>query len=113
MEGEGSRSGETPSKKRKLNSDASQVELTKKSDEPQTRFRSEFWHDDGNIVIQIENTYFKLYRGQLSALSTLFADLLQDDGKPVGSKMNGCPLYRVEGTTAEDFESLLTWIEDT
>lgn len=90
------------------------MELAKKrkSDEPETARRSEFWYEDGNVIIQIEDKHFKLYRGQLSGLSTFFADLLQDDGKPVRSNIDGCPLYRVEGTTAGDFEMLLTWVRD-
>lgn len=60
-------------------------------------------------MIQIDDIHFKLYRGQLSRISTFFADLFKEN--LINWHMDGCPLYRVEETTAGDFEALLTWMQ--
>ena len=70
-----------------------------------------YWYDDGNVVVQVDDTQFKLYRGQLSRHSTYFAELFQE---PLTEYcVDGHPCYVIRGTNVEDFVALLNAINDT
>lgn len=42
-----------------------------------TKRHEHFWFEDGNIVLVAQQTAFKVYRGLLSAQSTVFFDMFQ------------------------------------
>ncbi|KAG6811025.1 hypothetical protein H0H92_009328 [Tricholoma furcatifolium] len=78
-----------------------------------------FWHLDGNLLVQIEKTRFRLHRSVLARQSKWFeekfsqreeaAELVQADDS------HDIPLYDLSGKeiTAEDFEAVLLASEDT
>jgi len=69
-----------------------------------------YWYDDGNVIIQIDDTPFKLYCGQLSSHSTYFTELFQEP--PPQRDIDGGPLYVVSGTNVVDFVALLNAMKD-
>ncbi|KAI0760909.1 hypothetical protein BD413DRAFT_617431 [Trametes elegans] len=72
-----------------------------------------FWYPDGNVVIRVESTLFKLYRSRLAQYCRHFANIFegQDNGAS-GTQIEGHPLYHApEGLILEDFEQLLTALE--
>ncbi|KAH9918696.1 hypothetical protein B0H21DRAFT_895581 [Amylocystis lapponica] len=79
----------------------------------------QFWHLDGSVVIQIENTIFRLHRSRLAQQSGYFAntfakspaepnviELGDDDGV-----VDRCPVYKVAGVAVDDFAALLTALD--
>lgn len=74
----------------------------------------EIWFDDGNIVLQAEQTLFKVYRGVLGALSPFFHDmfLLPQQETDQSEKYEGCPLIEMAGDLAEDVRVFLKAIFD-
>ncbi|KAI9450148.1 hypothetical protein BJY52DRAFT_201777 [Lactarius psammicola] len=85
----------------------------------------DFWHPDGSVVVEAENTKFKLHQSMLQRHSAYFASLFQKKGMPSQggraylevevderSPNAHIPVYRVSETTAEDFAALLTVIEE-
>ncbi|KZP20255.1 hypothetical protein FIBSPDRAFT_954639 [Athelia psychrophila] len=108
-------SNESRDNKRKADPDIASSSLPKKIKhiEVPTIKRSElYWYKDGNVIIQIEDTHFELYRGQLSRASNFFARLLQgSDENPLGPKLHD-PLYvHVTEINAADFILLLEWLK--
>ena len=86
---------------------------------PDSTFRPEvvlrrvkgLWFEDGNVVLQAENTVFKLYRGILSRESTVFADMFslpQPDARLPGFEdtYDGCQLVRMHDDE-DDLEHFL------
>jgi hypothetical protein len=73
----------------------------------------DFWHPDGSVIIEVGKTRFCLHQSTLQKNSTYFADAFQKrGGHQGGGKRTQLPVYRVDETTAEDFVSLLTIIEE-
>lgn len=85
----------------------------------------DFWHPDGSVVVEAENTKFKLHQSMLQKNSAYFASLFQKKGMPSQggrayleveaderSPNAHIPVYRITETTAEDFAALLTAIEE-
>ncbi|KAA1467440.1 hypothetical protein DENSPDRAFT_244712 [Dentipellis sp. KUC8613] len=92
-----------------------------------------FWHLDGSVVIQIQDTIFKLHRSRLAKQSTYFANLFArsergitgDADQEMADEENGregtsgfgqgdaaCPTYTVDVTTPLDFERLLVALDE-
>ena len=85
----------------------------------------DFWHPDGSVVVQVENTKFRLHQSTLQKHSAYFATLFGGSEK---NRRGGrsylevevderspnvhIPVYRVAETTADDFATLLTVIEE-
>ena len=84
---------------------------------PTSLIRSQdVWYDDGNVVIQTENTVFKVFRGILASNSTVFADMFsvpQPTSAPItGPDMyDSCPLVQIYDTS-EDTKHFLKAIHD-
>ncbi|KDR70693.1 hypothetical protein GALMADRAFT_254733 [Galerina marginata CBS 339.88] len=71
--------------------------------------RSQFWFEDGSIVIEAEQTQFCVHRTILTGHSKFFGDMFsvpQPDGEVL---VEGCHVVRVSDT-AEDWENFLTVI---
>ncbi|KAJ7083469.1 hypothetical protein C8R44DRAFT_54436 [Mycena epipterygia] len=68
---------------------------------------TEFWFDDGTIVLQVENTLYRVYRGLLSSHSTVFRDTFSIP-QPVEDRIEieGCPVVQLHDTT-RDFTHFL------
>lgn len=105
--------------KRKHSSDPEEPEapadvlVKRPKSEPETIKHPDYWYDDGNVVIQIDNTQFKLYRGQLSRHSAYFADLFKEPAEETQRHVEGYPHYVVDGTNVEDFQALLGVVDST
>ena len=85
----------------------------------------DFWHPDGSVIVQVERTKFRLHQSTLQKHSAYFAAMFLENGKKGGNRRylevevderspNGghLPVYRVSETTADDFASLLSLIEE-
>lgn len=69
--------------------------------------RGEPWFDDGNIVLQAENTQWRIYRGILSASSSVFADMFAIPQPATGEDLvDGCPVVAVTDS-AQDWKCVL------
>ncbi|KAJ7609243.1 hypothetical protein DFH06DRAFT_1017343 [Mycena polygramma] len=88
---------------------------------------SRFWALDGNVVLQFGAVAFKLHRSRLSTQSVWFEKLfekragreepLEEDEKDIENvvveDMDGTDIYHLDSLgTVEDFEALLTAMED-
>jgi hypothetical protein len=90
----------------------------------------DFWHPDGSVIIEVEKTKFRLHQSTLQKHSAYFAAMFHqgenlkgggggnrrrylevevDERSPNGGHL---PVYRVPETTADDFASLLSLIEE-
>ena len=82
---------------------------------PTTLIRSQdVWYDDGNVVIQTENTVFKVFRGILASNSAVFADMFsvpQPTNATVPDAYDSCPLIQMYDTP-EDAKHFLKAIHD-
>jgi hypothetical protein len=93
----------------------------------EARFHPDFWHPDGSVIIQVEKTKFRLHQSMLEKKSAYFAaafgekgshrrggraylEVEIDERSPNGHHL---PVYRVSETTADDFATLLTVIEES
>jgi len=73
----------------------------------------DFWHPDGSVIVEVGRTQFKLHQSTLQRHSAYFADAFREkEGHQSGGSRTRLPVYRVDETTAEDFASLLTVIEE-
>ncbi|KAI0693155.1 hypothetical protein BC835DRAFT_1091504 [Cytidiella melzeri] len=78
---------------------------------------STYWFQDGTIVIKLQTTLYRLYRGKLIEQSTFFAEMLEGhDFAPSGSKrrtIDGVSLYELsEPVSTGEFEALLWVLEN-
>ncbi|KAI1795316.1 hypothetical protein LXA43DRAFT_1080214 [Ganoderma leucocontextum] len=56
---------------------------------------SEFWFDDGNIVLVAQHTGFRIYRRLLAAQSTVFADMFTSSSAGADEAFDGCPVVHL------------------
>ncbi|KAJ7188671.1 hypothetical protein C8R46DRAFT_1205812 [Mycena filopes] len=70
--------------------------------------RSELWHTDGSVVLQAENTQFRVHFSVLAMHSTFFRDLqgLPQPSDQPDPTVDGCPVVELQDT-ATDVEHLL------
>ncbi|KAJ7604133.1 hypothetical protein FB45DRAFT_851340 [Roridomyces roridus] len=61
----------------------------------------ELWFEDGNIVIQAENSQFRVHRGILAACSPVFQDMLSFPQPPDSDLVDGCPIVRLPDSAEE------------
>lgn len=66
-------------------------------DTPAELVRSpEFWFDDGTVVLQVENTLYRVYRGLLASRSTVFRDTFSMPQPAEGrEEIEGCPVVQL------------------
>ncbi|KAJ6616730.1 hypothetical protein B0H10DRAFT_1798863 [Mycena sp. CBHHK59/15] len=77
-------------------------------DEPVELVRStEFWFEDGTIVLQVGTTLYRVYRGFLAARSTVFYDTFSMPQPPgVSADIEGCPIVQLHDNP-KDFSRFL------
>ncbi|KAJ3548717.1 hypothetical protein NMY22_g1157 [Coprinellus aureogranulatus] len=74
--------------------------------------RSDIWLEDGSIVIQAEQTQFKVHRGLLARVSPIFADVFSVPQPAQGDLMvEGCPVLHLQDS-ARDITHLLSTLYD-
>ena len=87
-----------PPAKRKRPADVTEPHLTKCGDPS---------FDDGNIIIAVERTHFRVYRGVLASLSSVFANMFTNPRPTTANMRNdGCPVIELTDS-AEDWEIVL------
>ncbi|KAJ7246360.1 hypothetical protein C8J57DRAFT_1724778 [Mycena rebaudengoi] len=68
------------------------------------------WFDDGNIILQIQSTQFRLYKGILSFHSSVFRDMFSIPLPPDEPMLEGCAIVALSGDTVQDWIHLLNAI---
>jgi hypothetical protein len=59
------------------------------------------WFEDGNIILETEQTQFRVYRGILSRYSVVFKDMFDLSGPDVEGDVEGCPVVHLSDNTKE------------
>ncbi|KAF8805893.1 hypothetical protein BYT27DRAFT_7234211 [Phlegmacium glaucopus] len=73
----------------------------------------DLWFEDGNLILQAENSLFRIYSGFLSARSSVFSDMLAFPPPPEGNeKMDDCYIVSVYDS-AKDMTVFLKAIIDS
>lgn len=65
---------------------------------------TEFWYPDGNIVANVEGTYFRLLQSRLERHCGYFTN-------PLWSTINGQKVVEVQDIKLHDFEMFLRYLE--
>lgn len=75
--------------------------------------RSDIWYDDGNVVLQAQNTQFKVHRSILAQSSSVFKDMFMLPQPPLeGTQLvEGCPVVQLSDP-AEDVRYILRALSD-
>ncbi|KAJ7175374.1 hypothetical protein C8R46DRAFT_890947 [Mycena filopes] len=68
---------------------------------------TEYWFDDGNIIVQVESTQFRLTRSLLSMHSSVFRDMFTMPLPADEPTIEGCPVVVLSGDTVSDWIHLL------
>lgn len=76
------------------------------------RIRSEYWFHDGNIVLEAEDTLFRVHQSVLSRQSQIFEDAFSIAQGIQGNKIEGCAVIKLSDT-AEDMVNLISLLYDT
>lgn len=72
----------------------------------------DLWFEDGNVILQAEQSFFRVYTGILSARSTVFRDMFSFPQPETEDLMEGCPII-VLHDSAEDVNYFLKAIYDS
>ncbi|KAF8178692.1 hypothetical protein K438DRAFT_1938755 [Mycena galopus ATCC 62051] len=73
--------------------------------------RSDVWYKDGSVVLQAENTQFRVHWSILSQHSSFFLDLQDLPQPPDEPTVDGCPVVELQDTV-EDVQFLLKALYD-
>ncbi|KAF8178636.1 hypothetical protein K438DRAFT_1844146 [Mycena galopus ATCC 62051] len=73
--------------------------------------RSDIWYKDGSVVLQTENTQFRVHWSIISRHSSFFRDLEDLPQPPNQSTVDGCPVVELHDS-GEDVEYLLNALYD-
>ncbi|KAJ6589885.1 hypothetical protein DFH09DRAFT_218192 [Mycena vulgaris] len=74
--------------------------------------RSEVWYNDGSIVLQADNTQFRVHWGVLAQHSSFFRDMQGLPQPPDQPSADGCPIVELSDSVA-DVEHLLKALYDS
>lgn len=75
--------------------------------------RSQYWFEDGNVVLQAENTLFRVHQSILSCHSQIFKDTFAMPQAPSdeNERIEGCPVIPLSDT-AEDLGNIISLLYD-
>jgi len=77
--------------------------------------RSEYWFDDGNVILQAENLQFRVHRSIFSRHSVVLKELLlgtsQLESTGQGLLIEGCPVVHLHDSS-EDVEIVVSIFYD-
>ncbi|KAJ7698469.1 hypothetical protein B0H16DRAFT_1706006 [Mycena metata] len=93
---------DAPQTKRRRTDTDIDPETKPEAEMPPTR-STEYWFDDGNIILQVESTQFRIFRGILSLHSSVFRDMFTIPLPKDEPTVDGCPVVVLSGDTAEDW----------
>ncbi|KAF7357634.1 BTB domain-containing protein [Mycena sanguinolenta] len=68
---------------------------------------TEYWFDEGNVILQVESTQFRLPKSMLSMHSNVFRDMFMMPLPADEPTVEGCPVVVLTGDTVEDWTHLL------
>lgn len=104
-----------PASKRKREDDDTGSQASQDSWSTNTTItRSKYWLDDGNVILQAENTQFRVHRSMLSRNSSVFSDMFSIPQPPhmdQGEQLEGCPIIHLSDK-ASDVEYLISILYD-
>jgi hypothetical protein len=72
----------------------------------------DLWFDDGTIVLQAENTLFRVYIGILTRHSPFFRNLFLLPQPQNTETYDSCPLVKLAGDSAQDAHDFLLALHD-
>ena len=55
-----------------------------------------YWFEDGDLVLGVEDVFFKIHSKRLGGCSGVFGDMLEAPRPMVIESVDGCPLVRLE-----------------
>ena len=93
------------SKRRRTEDDLGKESTHPSSVEPPEKSEN-LWFEDGSIVLQAENTQFKVHRSILAKNSPIFADLFKIPHPASEPTIDGCPVVHLQDS-AEDIKHVL------
>ncbi|KAJ7855714.1 hypothetical protein B0H14DRAFT_2754289 [Mycena olivaceomarginata] len=68
---------------------------------------TEYWFDDGNIILQVESTQFRVAKSGLSRHSSVFRDMFMMPLPADEPTVENCPVVVLSGDTAQDWTLFL------
>ncbi|KAF7296492.1 hypothetical protein HMN09_01055900 [Mycena chlorophos] len=68
---------------------------------------TKYWLDDGNVILQVESTQFRLNKSTLSFYSPVFRDMFSLPLPPDEPLVENCPVVVLAGDRSEDWLYLL------
>ncbi|KAF7296504.1 BTB domain-containing protein [Mycena chlorophos] len=75
--------------------------------EPPVQRSSRYWLEDGNVILQVQSTQFRLHKSFLAIHSSVFRDMFSLPLPAEEPLIEGCPLVVLHGDTSEDWAHLL------
>jgi hypothetical protein len=87
-----------PPTKRRRTGDATETSLVRST---------EYWFYDGNIILQVESTQFRLAKSVLSMHSSVFRDMFMVPLPADEPTVENCPVVILTGDTAQDWTCFL------
>ncbi|KAF7297674.1 BTB domain-containing protein [Mycena kentingensis (nom. inval.)] len=91
-----------------MSSDARPTKRAREQSDDAPLARSpEYWFEDGNIVLQVESTQFRVTKGVLARHSSLFKDMLSLPLPQDEPLVDECPLVVLSGDSSADWTHLL------
>ncbi|KAJ7246359.1 hypothetical protein C8J57DRAFT_1476044 [Mycena rebaudengoi] len=78
--------------------------------EPPLIRSTEYWFDDGNIILQVEGTQFRIHKSLLALHSSVFRDMFRIPLPPDEPILEGCMIVALSGDTVQDWICLLNTI---
>ncbi|KAJ7496929.1 hypothetical protein FB451DRAFT_1017263 [Mycena latifolia] len=63
--------------------------------------RSDIWHSDGSVVLQTEDTQFRVHWGVLALHSSFFRDMQGLPQPPDQPSVDGCPVVELQDSTTD------------
>ncbi|KAJ7018596.1 hypothetical protein C8F04DRAFT_1151007 [Mycena alexandri] len=74
--------------------------------------RSEIWHPDGSVVLQAQDTQWRVHFSVLAMHSSFFRGMLGLPQPPDQPSVDGCPIIELLGDSVEDVENVLRALYD-
>lgn len=62
---------------------------------------SDLWFEDGGLIIQADQSLFKIFKGMLAARSSVFKSSFDDASATTKSYLDGCDLLRVPDSASD------------
>ncbi|KAF9529372.1 hypothetical protein CPB83DRAFT_852555 [Crepidotus variabilis] len=102
-----------PTKRPRVETDEEMSDDSSDSEESLPEHSSKFWLEDGNIVLQVEQTLFRVHGSMLARHSEVFKDMfsIPQPSKPQGAMVENCPVIHLSDA-AEDVEEILSIFYD-